>query len=96
MRALTEKEEAQFQAIVRSAVPPAFQTHASSDSVLPRTLPETTVEFVLRVMSAYGFGSDKKSEAGHGSVRSAYVRDIDTHDNAPAKRESDELHTKAA
>jgi hypothetical protein len=96
MRALTEEEEAQFQAIVRSPVPPVFPTNASSDSVQPGAARETMVEFVLRVMSAYGFGFENKSEAGRGSVRSANVRNMDKHENAPAKRESDELHTKAA
>ncbi|MGE5055432.1 MAG: hypothetical protein ACM3WP_14835 [Acidobacteriota bacterium] len=90
MRALTAEEEVQFQALAHSAVSPAPRPNASSANVPARTVGETMVEFVLRVMSAYRFVCEE-SESGYGSWRNTGKQD-----NATAIRESDEEQPKAA
>lgn len=89
-RALTCEEEAEFQSIVYKAVPPAPpRTRSPSASPPQRDPGETLVEFVLRLMSTYGFGLEKNSEVRLGSEDSA-VRSIRTHDNARSTRDEQE------
>lgn len=52
------------------------------------------VEFVLRVMSAYGFGSEKNPKPGMVPCVQHMFEISKT--KLPAMRESDEFHTKAS
>jgi hypothetical protein len=97
MRALTPKEDAEFQSIVHSPISPApLAINPPSSSSPALAVGETLLEFVLRLMSAYGFGSEKGSEIQPGRVHSADVPSISDHRDARAGCGGDEQKPKVA